>query len=159
MFVAYAGMAEAKQVDVTESVRGLIVGDVMIHNPTAISMDASPSDVVELWRTSSASAIPVVSYVDTVVGILTPASITNALKAADLNKTDAALGTLSAGHIADHTVPTVHADSKLEDIIMSVGRQRKIPVVDGAQKLVGLLDLDTIRWRGPLAKMTTKPVA
>lgn len=153
LFIAYAGMAEAKQVDVTESVRGLTVSDVMIHNPTAISMDASLSEVVELWRTSSATAIPVLSYVGTVVGIVTPSHITKALKAAALTDADITSNAISAGHIADHAGPTIYVGSNLENVIMSVGRQRQIPVVDATQQLVGLLDLDTIRWRGPLSKM------
>ena len=155
MFVAYAGIAEAKQVDVMETVRGLTVGDVMVGNPTTISMDASLEEIAYLWRTSSATALPVLSYVGTVIGILTPRKFTEAMQATKAVSDSDSATKMSAGQIADHSVPTVYAGSKLEDVIMSVGRgQRQIPVVDSTQQLVGLLDLDAIRWRGPLSKMT-----
>ncbi|MGB7348001.1 MAG: site-2 protease family protein [Pirellulaceae bacterium] len=144
MFIAYAGMAEAKQVEVTEAVRGLIARDVMIQAPPTVSMDTPLSIISANWQSASVTAMPVVSIAGTVVGILKLSAVSEAVqKGVDPATT--------AGQMADHNVAILRAADKLEDVLPTLGRnERHLPVVDDLGLLVGLLDLDSLRVRAAL---------
>ena len=147
VFVVYAGMSEAKQVDVMESVRGLLVKDAMIHSPPFVDMDMTLHAVAQEWQSTSLAAMPVLSYADTVTGVIKLIDVTKAIQAGVSPHTP-------VGQLADHSVPKLNANRPLEDVIMSLPRsQRQFPVVDALGVLVGLLDLDTVKLRGQLSKI------
>lgn len=146
MFVAYAGMSEAKQVEMSESVRGLFVRDAMIRNPPAISMDAPLSIISQCWQSSSVAAMPVVSLVGTVVGILRLSTVSQSIQESVDPMT-------TAGQLADHDVTLLHEDDNLEEVLPTLARkERQLPVVNAAGQLVGLLDLDSLRVRAALSQ-------
>ncbi len=148
VFIGYAGMAEARQVDVMESVRGLTVGQVMVRSNVALPMDTPLGDVLAYWRNIGAPAIPVISLVGTVVGMLTLSDLSSAVdEGADPSTT--------AGQLVDHdsTSGTVRASESLESVLMRLGRKhRQIPVVDDEGYLVGILDLDSMLARRFLSR-------
>lgn len=143
VFIGYAGISEARHVDVMESVSGVTVGQVMVHSRLSIPMDTPLSELVLHWRGFSATSLPVTSLVGTVVGMLPLRELSDAVeKGMDLST--------PAGQLIDHEspVPTVRIDEPLQSVLMRVGkRQRQIPVVDDAGLLVGILDLDTMLIR------------
>jgi stage IV sporulation protein FB len=147
VFIGYAGLSEARHVDVMESVRGLIVRDVMIQTHLALPMDTPLAEIVRYWRGVSASAIPVVSMVGTAIGILSLRDVAAAInRGADPSTT--------AGQLIDHesAVGTVRAEQSLESALMRWGKQgRQIPVVDEVGMLIGVLDLDTMLVRRSLS--------
>jgi Zn-dependent protease len=147
-FVGYAGMAEARQVDVMESVRGLTVGDVMVRMTDSLPMDMPLGQIIARWSTSPVPSLPVVSIVGTVVGMLDLRDIHRAVAAkVDLQT--------PAGQLIDHekSVSAVHFYDSLESALTRAGRQRRyIPVVNEQDQLCGIIDLETMIVRSELAR-------
>lgn len=151
MFVAYAGMAEARQVDVMESMRGLRVGDVMFRSTETLSMDMPLGQIIQRWQSTSATTLPVVSIVGTVVGMLDLQQIQHAV----VNGVD--LRT-PAGQLIDHGNPTItmQPHESLDTALMRTGRNRgQIPVVDDQDQLCGIVDVESMIIRGNLAAALT----
>lgn len=146
-FIAFAGMNEARQVDVMESLRGLSVADVMIRQTDGIPMNTSLRDVATQWRSSLATVMPVTSFVGSVVGII---RLTDVAKAID----DGMNLETPIGELADHAIAPASLDEPLESIVLSGSKQNRVyPVLDHAGMLIGILDLDTILARGQLKPM------
>ena len=144
MFIAYAGIAEARQVDLTESVHGLSIQDSMILDPPAISMDARLPEIARTWREATVSELPVIAIGGIVVGVLRMSDVAKAIEKGIQPDT-------TAGRLADHGVFTVRIDDDLETAVLGAGRgNRTVPVVDETQRLIGILDLQTIADRGRL---------
>lgn len=147
VFIGYAGLSEAKHVELTESIRGRTVSDVMIRSSLAIPMDTPLAEIVRHWRGIASTSIPVVSMVGTVVGMLSLREVTTAVD----QGVDPAT---PAGQLVDHdrSVGSARADEMLESVLMRFGGgQRQIPVVDETGSLLGILDLDTMLSRRALA--------
>ncbi len=147
-FVGYAGIAEARQVVVMESVRGLTAGQVMVRTDVALPMDLPMFEIIQRWQTVAVTALPVLSSAGTVVGMLGLGDVVAALEAGKDPTT-------TAGQLIDHdsSVGTVQVDEELESALLRTGRHRRqIPVVDVAGRLQGILDLDSMLIRGDLSK-------
>jgi Zn-dependent protease len=147
-FVAYAGTAEARQVEVMESVRGLIASDVMVRTTDSLPMDMPLGQIVARWQSSSVTALPVVSIVGTVVGMLNLREVQQAVSAGVNLQTP-------AGQLINHEHPirAMRVDEPLDSALMRNGRhQRQIPVVDAEDRFCGIIDLDTMMLRSELTK-------
>ena len=148
VFIGYAGVSEARHVEVSESVRGVTVGQVMIRSNLALPMDTPLSEILHHWRNLSAPSLPVLSVVGTVVGMLSLRDVSAALEqGVDLSTT--------AGQLIDHasSVGCTRASEPLESVLMRLGKQqRQIPVVDEGGFLAGVLDIDTMLIRRALSK-------
>ena len=147
MFVGYAGMAEARQVDVMESVRGLSVGDVMVRTGETLSMDMPLGQIIAQWQTTTATALPVVSIVGTLIGMLELREVQQAVATGVDMQTP-------AGQLINHDNLTIAMCSgeSLESALMRTGRARRyIPVVSEQDQLCGIVDLETMIVRGELA--------
>lgn len=147
-FVAYAGMAEARQVEVMESVRGLTVSDVMVQTTDSLPMDMPLGQIAARWQTSAGTALPVVSIVGTVVGMLNLREVQKAISTGVNLQTP-------AGQLVnrDHPVRAMRVDEPLESALVSNGRHhRQLPVVDTYDRYCGLIDLDTMILRSELTK-------
>lgn len=147
-FIGYAGLAEARQVDVMESVRGLTVRQVMIETNVCLPMDMPLASVLQVWKSIPMSVLPIVSPQGIVVGML---------QLSDLNRafSEGANPNATAGEICRGAgwVGAVRETEELESALMRTGRQRRqIPVVDQAGFLRGILDLDTMLLRGEVSK-------
>ncbi len=148
VFIGYAGVSEARHVEVMESVRGLTVGQVMIRSSLALPMDTPLSEILRHWRNLSAPAMPVISMVGTVVGMLSLRDVATAIeKGVDLSTT--------AGQLINHdsSAGSTRASEPLESVLMRLGKQqRQVPVVDDGGFLAGVLDLDTMLIRRALSR-------
>lgn len=143
-FIGYAGIAEARQVEVMESLRGLTVGQVMVRTGAALPMDMTLEQILRCWQSNSMPAMPVVSIAGTVVGMLPLSEVARA-KARGVDPAT------TAGQLVDHeaSVGTLRPDEELEHALMRTGRHRRqIPVVDDLGQLLGILDLDSMLARG-----------
>lgn len=144
VFIGYAGMVEARQVDVMESVRGVLIRNAMIPYPAAVPMDMPLGELARRWQTIPATAMPVVSPGESVVGMIWLTGLAKALDQGVDPETP-------AGLLADHNVEPVGVDDDLEMVVLRAGqRYRQLPVVDHDDRLVGLLDLDSMLSRGRL---------
>ena len=147
IFIGYAGLAEAKQVDVMESVRGMTVRQAMIRTGACILMDTPLSQVSRAWETSPMQALPVVSDHGMVVGMLQLRDVQQAIAVGKDPLTP-------ASELIDHKnyLGEVDIDEQLETAIQRGSRQvRQIPVVDVDGYLLGILDLDSMLIRAKLA--------
>ncbi|MFK8114494.1 MAG: site-2 protease family protein [Rubripirellula sp.] len=147
-FIGYAGIAEARQVDVMESIRGLTVRQVMIHSQESIAMDMPLSQIAQRWETIDAPALPVVSLPGTVVGMLGLREVIDAVVTGKDPMT-------TAGQLIDHEkmVGWMQVDELLDAALMRTGRQaRLIPVVDATNRLIGVVDVESMIARGKLSR-------
>ncbi len=145
-FVSYAGMAEARQVDLGEKIRGLNIANSMVRRPAYIDMNTPLLEIAARWDDVETSVMPVVSGVGGVVGILRLEDVAKAIR----KQVDPAT---TAGMLADHGVPVLQIDDDLEAILLSSQSHRQLPVVDYANQLVGVLDLDSMLARGVLGSL------
>jgi predicted transcriptional regulator len=148
IFIGYAGMSEARQVEVMESVRGLKVHQVMIHSQDVVPMDTPLGEIARHWQRNSVTALPVVSIVGTVVGMIRLEEVAAALAAGQDPST-------TVGELVDHASSDgpVSPNDELESVILRVGqRGRQLPVVDQDGRLTGILDLNSMLLRGRLAR-------
>jgi Zn-dependent protease len=148
VFIGFAGMSEARQVEVMESVRGLTVREVMVQSQDVVSMDTPLGEIARQWQTLGATALPVVSIVGTVVGMIRLEEVAAALAAGQEPTTP-------VGQLVDHETSdgAVGPDDELETVISRIGqRGRQLPVVDQEGHLQGILDLNSMLLRGRLAR-------
>ncbi len=147
VFICYAGLAEARQVDTIEPLRNLTVGDAMIHQPPRVSIDHQLGDLVDWLRCCPTAAVPVVTAEHYVTGMLT------------LDDTVAAIRGggepwMAAGQIARLDVPLLRPDEALESVLAGpLEGCRQFAVTDAAGRLIGLLDLDSLRIRAELNRI------
>lgn len=147
IFIGYAGLAEARQVDTTESVRGLTVRQAMVNTNASIPMDTPLTQIFRLWHSNLMPALPVVSDQGVVVGMLHLRDVQQALKS---NK-DALTPASELVDTKTYQGPA-RIDEALETAIQRGSRQvRQIPVVDRDGYLMGILDLDSMLVRAELA--------
>jgi Zn-dependent protease/CBS domain-containing protein len=143
-FVGYAGMAEARQVEAMETVRGLNIARSMIRRPSYIDMNTQLLDIAARWEDAETPTLPVVSGVGGVVGVIRLEDVAKAIQ----NQADP--GT-TAGMLADHGAPVLRIDDDLESVLVNrTQNYRQLPVVDRSNQLVGVLDLDSMLARGVL---------
>ncbi len=146
VFIGYVGLAEARQVEVMETVRGLTVRGAMIRHPVSVSMDIPLWEVARRWQSLPLIGIPVVTRFDTVAGMLWMKDL------ADAAETRVNL-MAPAGQMADHDAVVIGIDDDLESVMVAGGaKQRLFPVADHDGRLVGILDFDSLLARGRLSR-------
>lgn len=144
VFICYAGLAEARQVSVVEPVRDLVVRDAMIHDPPFLTIDMQLDEVLHYLRSCPTTAVPVVGPEGIVTGILRMKDVSAAIQSGADSAT-------TVGQIARHDAPIWSPEEPLESIVtqpLDGHRQFAVAGLDG--RLVGLLDLDTLRVRAEL---------
>ncbi|MDA8743999.1 site-2 protease family protein [Rubripirellula amarantea] len=147
-FIAYAGMAEARQVNVMETVRGLTVGEVMIENTPWVSMNMPVVDVIKTMRSSSLTSVPVISIAGTVVGMLSISDLQRYMRqGVDPGAT--------AGELVDHgkSAFPILQSALLDEVLGTLDKHhRQVPVINQTYQLVGILDLDSMMMRAELIR-------
>ena len=147
IFIGYAGLAEAKQVDTMESVRGLTVKQAMIPTHASIPMDTPLAQILHNWKTIPMPALPVVSDHGVVVGMLHLRDVKDAITTGKDPLT-------AASDLVDRKnySGAARIDEPLETAIQRGNRQvRQIAVADQDGYLLGILDLDSMLMRAELA--------
>jgi Zn-dependent protease/predicted transcriptional regulator len=146
VFIGYAGISEARHVEVSELVRGLTVGQVMAQTTLSLSMDTPLSEILARWRNLAVPALPVLSGVGSVVGMLSLREVASAIERGLPPST-------TAGQLVDHesAAEPVRVSEPLDEALMRLRKQqRQIAVVDESGQLVGILDVDTMMVRRAL---------
>ncbi len=139
VFICYAGMAEARQVNAMEPLRNLTCGQAMIASPPTLSIDTYLGELNELMSTVSMAVVPVVGPMDVATGVLSMDDVAQAVRSGANNAT-------TVGEIANHNVPVVSPNQLLESVVTGPGSGHKhFLVVDPQGQLLGLLDLDAIQ--------------
>ncbi|WP_153557756.1 site-2 protease family protein [Roseimaritima sediminicola] len=155
-FVAWAGMVEAKQVNITESVRGLRVADAMIamdSHSVPVSATDSLDELSQRWHGEPLRVLPVVDSGGFLVGVV---HLRDAASAASEGGGDQLVAS-----IVRQDLPTVHPDQEVESVLTQPppGRVRQLPVVSYAGLFLGILDLDSLLERAALARQRAAAAA
>jgi|GEM_PF-51384 len=179
-FIVYAGLAEAKQVEVRALVDGLRVGDVMSSVAPAVRAEMTVDQLQGWWEMHGGPAAAVVGINGVVLGHLRLSDLVAHLQgrhsAASPTKAAWRLGGRlqprqpgSENHAAwertaidliDPQAAVLDADQELETLF-HMGRhpQREFAVIDRSGRLIGWLDLETLHQRALLARMHRPPAA
>lgn len=172
-FIVYAGFAEARQVEVRELVDGLSVGDVMTTAAPVVRADMTIDQLQSWWRTHGGQSAAVVGVNGVLLGHLRLSDLVACLQKrshlADPGSAVVAWGADAAGQptaqrwpawsptamdLADPHSQPLDADQGLE-ALFHAGRQpqREYAVIDQTGRLIGWLDLGTLRERASLARL------
>ena len=121
------------------------VENVMARDVIVISPDASMSEVKALMRAKRVSGLPVMDG-DNMVGVISMSDLMNAVEAGRLDTT------VSENMSTD--VKTISKDAYAVELASTLGRRGhgRVPVVDGAGKLVGIVTTGTM-MQGLLREM------
>lgn len=122
--------------------------DVMTSNPSVAREENTIYDVVRIMSREDCGVVPVVDLDDKCVGMITDRDICMRLVLDHLDPED----TL-ANELMSEDVITCHPNDDMEDVIAKMEREqiRRIPVVDDADKVVGIIS------EGDIAKSEVKP--
>lgn len=122
--------------------------DVMTSNPSVAREENTIYDVVRIMSREDCGVVPVVDLDDKCVGVITDRDICMRLVLDHLDPED----TL-ANELMSEDVITCHPDDDMEEVIAKMEREqiRRIPVVDDADKVVGIIS------EGDIAKSEVKP--
>ena len=146
VFICWAGLAEARQVEVTESVRGLRVGDAMVHNVPTVGPTTPLSQLAELWASLPARVVPVTDAAGRLLGIVWLEDLAAAIQQGR--------GWQTAADLVRRDGPVAWPEQPVEQLLAQIGRRsgRQLPVMDPHGRLVGLLDLDTLVHRSTVSR-------
>jgi CBS domain-containing protein len=119
------------------------VHDVMTRNVECISPEASLHEAAARMKSLDVGPLPVCEN-DRIVGMLTDRDITVRATAAGLSP-----GNTSVDLVMTESVRCCHASQSAADVLalMSTVQIRRMPVVDDAQRLVGMLALGDLAAR------------
>jgi Zn-dependent protease len=142
LFIAWAGYMEARQVELTETVRGIPVSAVMTRRVPAVPAHASLGELVDFFRSYAVRSAPVVGSEGHYLGQLRLEDV-----AAAIRQPDAARA--SATDLMQNEAPTTEAHEPLEKFFTRTGAlpSRSIAVLDGEGRVIGTLDLDSLMER------------
>jgi Zn-dependent protease len=133
VFIAYAGMAEARQVNIVESLRGIRAKDAIVTISRPLHIDDDLATIAEVWKSQPSPVLPVVTNGNRFVGTLSMTEFTAALEKSPPPAT-------TAGQLVDHERDdfAVKGDDLLEDSLeSSPNGPRFYPVVDDQRGLLG----------------------
>ncbi|WP_406264036.1 CBS domain-containing protein [Streptomyces sp. NBC_00191] len=125
------------------------VGDVMTHAVIAVGPDAPIKEMVESMRQWRISALPVLMGDGRVAGVVSEADLLVKAQGDDRS------GAVTARQLMTAPAMTVSADATVAGAarLMARGHLKRLPVVDGAGHLVGVVS------RGDLLKIYLRPDA
>jgi len=150
-FIAWAGMMEAKQVAVTESVRGLRVADSMIHmdGVAMVSAEQTLGELARLWQRSAETVLPVADATGQLIGMVHLQDLAKAMR----NQQHGTTWEQPVAALARCDLPTLYPEQRIEDILTNPPhrRMRQLPVVSYGGQFLGMLDLDSLLDRSSLS--------
>jgi len=171
-FIVFAGLAEVRQVEVRELVDGLTVGDVMTENVPVVRADMNIEQIRHWWKNHSCPSVAVIGINGVVLGqlrlrdVVSHLTKTAAENALAVRRSDEAGGPYRAAQdpiaswngtaidLADPNADTLEISEGLESLLAGGKQvQREFAVIDDSGRLVGWLNLDTIRERAALARL------
>ena len=116
------------------------VGDFMTKNPDCVSQTSSITDAAKIMKKSDTGVVPVVDG-KKVVGLVTDRDIVVRGVAGGKD-----ISSMPVSEVMTRDVRTVTEDSTVDDVLqlMSGAQIRRVPVVNQAQELVGIVSLGDI---------------
>lgn len=139
--------------------------DVMTKNPTACLPDDTASKAAQLMRSMDVGSIPVIESRQTnkLIGIVTDRDLALQVVADDRNA-----GSVKVGDVMTKELVTCRTDDNIQMAVeaMAQNQLRRIPVVDGDQKLAGIISQADVATRvnqpdetGEMVREISQPTA
>jgi CBS domain-containing protein len=121
------------------------VADVMTPNPRSMTPQDTLADASKLMDELNVGVIPVCEG-DRLVGMVTDRDIVVRGLARDLNPQEGKLSDVMSGHVR-----TARQDDDVDEVLseMANAQIRRMAVVDGQDKLVGILSIGDIAAKSP----------
>lgn len=120
--------------------------DVMTQNPVACLPDDTASKAAQLMRSTDVGSIPVIESRQTnrLIGIVTDRDLALQVVADDLNPSS-----VKVGDVMTKELVTCRTDDNIQMAVeaMAQNQLRRIPVVDGDQKLAGIISQADVATR------------
>jgi len=170
-FIVFAGLAEVRQVEIRDMVEGLSVSDVMSDQVPIVRADMNVDQLWQWWKNHPHQTAAVVGMNGVLLGQLRLSDLAAHMhRAAALNNQAGVAKprwepldrsehdhrgqwNLTAIDLADPQAESLEADESLESLLSGGRRaQREYAVIDSTGRLIGWLNLDTLRERAALAK-------
>jgi Zn-dependent protease/predicted transcriptional regulator len=139
VFVWMGAGQEGKQVEVKSVLREMKVGQAMTRQPQILSADDSLARAVELTLTTSQADFPVMERESgRLVGLLTEGDLLKGLRSHNMEA--------SVGQVMRTRFPTATPSEPIFQAQqqMALGRVRAMPILEGGDRLVGLLTVADI---------------
>ena len=116
----------------------LVASDVMTTRPRTVTPDTRLRDIADIMRTEDVGAVPVVHGDGRLWGMITDRDIVIRALAGDKS-----IDSCTAKDVATTDLDVATPDDSLSRIIELMGRERirRVPVVDGSDRLVGIVSL------------------
>jgi CBS domain-containing protein len=130
------------------------VQDVMTRDVKFCGPDTNLAAATEiLWRTNC-GILPIVDSEQAITGVITDRDMCIAMGTRNWTAKD-----LAARDVANHPVFTCGADDDVREALKEMGQHqvRRLPVVSGAGKIVGILSLDEVALRAEKAEGRKTP--
>ena len=117
------------------------VQDLMISDPVFCTPEMNLGTAVEMLWNYNCGVLPVVDTTGKVTGVVTDRDICIAL-----GTRNQAAGQIKVGDVATTTVYSCKAQEDIRSALQTMAQKkvRRLPVVDAADKLVGILSMDDI---------------
>lgn len=139
--------------------------DVMTKNPIACLPDDTASKAAQLMRRMDVGSIPVIESRQTnrLIGIVTDRDLALQVVADDRNA-----GSVKVGDVMTKELVTCRTDDNIQMAVeaMAQNQLRRIPVVDGDQKLAGIISQADVATRvnqsdetGEMVREISQPAA
>ncbi|MEI2297419.1 site-2 protease family protein [Ensifer sp. MJa1] len=138
IFVYFAAETEAQGIELQAISDGTSLSDVMITDFATLGPQARVGEAVELLLATSQSEFPVVDEAGRFEGLVTRGSIVQAMKERGAGAPVSA--------VMRRDVPTVNEQSPIDFSmkLMQDARSPAVPIVDCSQRVVGLMNYETI---------------
>jgi len=175
-FIVFAGLAEVRQVEIRDLVDGLTVNDVMTDQVPAVRADMTADQLWQWWKGQSSQSAAVVGINGMLLGQIRLIDLVTRLQTAKGRQSgpggpgeglagdganpyraaeNGRVGwEITAMDMIDPNAESLEAGEGLEGLLAG-GRQpqREFPVTDPAGRLVGWVNIDTVRERAAIARL------
>lgn len=137
-FIGYAGWMESRQVDASELIRGIRVEDALIRDMSSVNAMDPLDSLVDFFSRRALRVVPVLGVDAHYLGVLEIDAVADAVRNGRTNVT--------ASDLLKRNYPTLRAPGLLGAQIggMPPRYQSVLPVVDAQDRLLGVLDFETL---------------
>lgn len=149
-FIGYAGWAESRQVEMTESLRGIRVEEGMIAHTYSVGAMQSLEELMTTFQRRTERVLPVLGVETYYLGML---DIDAVLQAARQNRWQ-----MTASDLMHRNWPILQAPGPLDQQLsrMPPNGMQVLPVVDLRGRLMGLFDFEQMEERVNLYRISQK---
>jgi CBS domain-containing protein len=130
------------------------VKDVMVGTPASCRWDANVGTAVEILWNRNCGILPVVNSEERVIGVVTDRDLCIAL-----GTRNQLPGEIRVGEVATEKVFSCQPDDDIHTALATMGQEkvRRLPVINAAGKLEGILSMDDVVYHADASSARQRP--